>query len=60
MGGAALRAVLERLLKDPTLVKQHARSGVERVRAYYSWAAVTDAYERLFRELLREQGRRAR
>jgi glycosyltransferase involved in cell wall biosynthesis len=60
MGGAALRAVLERLLKDPTLVKQHARSGVERVRAHYSWAAVTDAYERLFRELLQERGRRAR
>jgi len=60
MGGAGLRQVLERLLKDPALVKAHARNGVERVRALYSWAAVTDAYERLFRELLHERGRRAR
>jgi glycosyltransferase involved in cell wall biosynthesis len=60
MGGAGLRVVLERLLKDPALVMEHARSGVERVREHYSWAAVTDAYERLFQQLLEERGRGAR
>jgi glycosyltransferase involved in cell wall biosynthesis len=60
MGGAGLRVVLERLLKDPTLVKERARSGLERVQAHYSWAAVTDAYEQLFRQLFEERGRRAR
>ena len=52
MGAAGLRSVLERLLKDPALVVQQARRGLDRVRAHYSWDAVTDAYERLFRELL--------
>lgn len=60
VGAAALRAVLERLLKDPALVEVRARSGVERVRAHYSWDAVTDAYERLFGELFRRRDRRAR
>jgi glycosyltransferase involved in cell wall biosynthesis len=52
MGAAGLRSVLERLLKDPALVAQQARQGLARVRAHYSWDAVTDAYERLFRDLL--------
>lgn len=55
MGAAGLRTVLERLLKDPPLVTQQARRGLERVGAHYSWDGVTDAYERLFRELLAER-----
>ena len=54
MGAAGLRTVLEGLLKDPALTAQHGARGLERVRARYSWAAVTDAYERLFRELTGE------
>ena len=54
MGGAGLRAVLERLLKDPALVTEQAARGLDRVRRYYSWDGVTDAYERLFRALLAE------
>ncbi len=54
MGAAGLRTVLESLLKDPALTAQHGARGLERVRARYSWAAVTDAYERLFRELTGE------
>jgi glycosyltransferase involved in cell wall biosynthesis len=53
-GGAGLRAVLERLLKDPALVAEHGVRGLERVRRHYTWDAVTAAYERLFRELLAE------
>jgi glycosyltransferase involved in cell wall biosynthesis len=52
MGAAGLRAVLERLLKDPALVTEQGRRGLDRVRAHYSWDAVTDAYERLFQDLL--------
>jgi glycosyltransferase involved in cell wall biosynthesis len=51
MGAAGLRAVLERLLKDPALTSQHGGRALERVRVSYSWAGVADAYERLFREL---------
>ena len=56
MGAASLRTTLERLLKDPALVSAQARRGLERVRRHYSWDGVTDAYERLFRELLAEAG----
>jgi glycosyltransferase involved in cell wall biosynthesis len=55
-GAASLRTVLERLLADPETVREHATRARERVRAHYSWESVTDAYERLFRELLGEAG----
>lgn len=51
MGASSLRSVLEGLLKDPALVADRARRGLDRVRRHYTWDAVTDAYERLFREL---------
>jgi glycosyltransferase involved in cell wall biosynthesis len=54
MGAAGLETVLERLLKDPALVEECAERGLERVRVHYSWDGVTDAYERLFRELVDE------
>jgi glycosyltransferase involved in cell wall biosynthesis len=54
MGAAGLRAVLERLLKDPALVSAQAERGHERARTTYSWDAVTDSYERLFRDLVAE------
>ena len=52
VGAAGLRAVLERLLKDPGLVTEGGRRGRDRVGTHYSWNGVTDAYERLFSELL--------
>jgi glycosyltransferase involved in cell wall biosynthesis len=55
MGAAGLRAVLERLMKDPALVTEQGQRGLDRVRAHYSWDAVTDAYERLFQDLLDTQ-----
>ncbi len=54
MGAAGLRAVLERLLKDPALTTAHGERGLERVRRYYSWDGVADAYEHLFRQVLAE------
>ena len=51
MRDAGLRAVLERLLKDPALVAEQGARGRERVRARYSWDGVTDDYEALFREV---------
>jgi len=51
MGATSLRTVLERLLKDPAIVREHGEQARERVRAHYSWDSVTDAYERLFMEL---------
>ncbi len=51
MGNAGLRAVLERLLKDPALVVEQGARGRERVRARYSWDGVADDYEALFREV---------
>jgi glycosyltransferase involved in cell wall biosynthesis len=53
IGGASLRAALERLLGDPALASEHGRRALARVRAHYSWEAVTDAYEALFGELER-------
>lgn len=50
-GGAGLRPVLERMLADPVLAAAEGRRGLERVRAQYSWKAVTDTYEQLFYEL---------
>jgi glycosyltransferase involved in cell wall biosynthesis len=55
-GAAGLRAVLEDLLKDPARVRASAERGLARVRRHYTWDGVTDAYERLFRELLGEAG----
>jgi glycosyltransferase involved in cell wall biosynthesis len=52
VGAPALRAILERLLRDPALVGAYARRGQARVTRHYSWDAVTDAYEQLFRGLL--------
>jgi glycosyltransferase involved in cell wall biosynthesis len=51
-GADALRKVLRELLRHPERVAECARRGRERVRIHYSWDAVTDAYEGLFRELV--------
>jgi glycosyltransferase involved in cell wall biosynthesis len=56
MGAAGLRPVLERLLKDPALARDLGARAVARVRAHYSWEAVTDAYEALFRSLVPGRG----
>jgi glycosyltransferase involved in cell wall biosynthesis len=54
MGAIGLRGVLEVLLKDPARTSAQGRHGLDRIRRHYSWNDVTDSYERLFREVLRE------
>ena len=54
MGPVSLRGVLESVLKDPALAADHGRRALDRLRRHYSWDDVTDRYERLFREVLRE------
>ncbi|MBI2845911.1 MAG: DUF1972 domain-containing protein [Chloroflexi bacterium] len=52
VGAASLRQVLQRLLAEPTLVEEYRAKARARVQAYYTWEAVTNAYENLFRNLL--------
>jgi glycosyltransferase involved in cell wall biosynthesis len=59
LGAVSLRGVLEGLLKDPALAADHGRRALDRLRRHYSWDDVTDSYERVFREVLRD-GRDAR
>jgi glycosyltransferase involved in cell wall biosynthesis len=53
-GAAALRQVLERLLSHPEEVKALRAAAAQRAAALYSWEAVTDAYERLARDVARD------
>jgi len=56
-GGEALREVLQHLLDHPDLVEEYRRRAQERVQRYYTWDAVTDAYERMFYELMARRRR---
>ncbi|MCD6289507.1 MAG: DUF1972 domain-containing protein [Anaerolineae bacterium] len=51
-GATGLRPILERLIGDPKLVESYRRRAEEHVRRTYSWDAVTDQYEALFRHVL--------
>jgi len=50
-GAAGLRRVLAELLADPQRIERLRGAAARRARALYSWDAVTDAYERLAREV---------
>ncbi|HYR85278.1 MAG TPA: DUF1972 domain-containing protein [Terriglobia bacterium] len=47
----SLRGQMEATLRDTALVERFRASAQARVKAHYSWDAVTDAYEKLFRDL---------
>ena len=49
----ALRAALERLLGDAELRRRMGEAGRERVRRFFSWAAVTDATIAAYRDAAR-------
>ena len=51
-----LAAHLVRVLEDDTLAKRIGRTGGEYVRPRYDWPAVGRAYERLYEEVLAENG----
>jgi glycosyltransferase involved in cell wall biosynthesis len=48
---AGLSREIERTLTDTALVARLRSKALERAKAHYSWEAVTDAYEKLFRDL---------
>lgn len=54
LGAADLRSLLARLLADPDLVATYARSARQRAQSVYTWESVTDAYERMFYQLLNQ------
>ena len=51
IGGEALHDVLQDLLSNPDKVQTYRQLAQQRAQTYYSWEAVTDAYERLFYEV---------
>ena len=52
-GAANLRQALQHLLLNPQLVADFRRKASTRAQACYNWEAVTDAYEDLFEELVK-------
>src|SRR5262249_16695480 len=50
---AELAGQIRLTLADPSLVKRIGACAQDRAKARYSWDAVTDAYEELFRGLIR-------
>jgi len=54
VGADSLRQVLRCLLSEPELVNQYRQHARWRAETAYTWEAVTDAYERLFYQLLGE------
>jgi glycosyltransferase involved in cell wall biosynthesis len=51
IGAPSLRQVLQRLLSHPDQVQTYRQRARSRAQTHYTWAAVTDAYERLFYQL---------
>ena len=51
-GGEALREVLKPLLEQPALVDSYRQKAAIRAAHYFTWEAVTDAYEALFYDVL--------
>jgi glycosyltransferase involved in cell wall biosynthesis len=52
-GASSLQRVLAQLLTNPALIDDYRRRAAQRARAVYSWEAVTDRYEELFKQLSR-------
>ena len=52
IGADSLREVLQHLLNNPALVEEYRHRAQRRAQTHYSWEAVTDAYERLFYQIL--------
>jgi len=51
-GNTGLQQQLEYLISNPNIVDEYKMKAKIRARDYYSWAAVTDSYEQLFREMM--------
>lgn len=54
LGAASLREQLQQLIDNPALVEAYREEARRRAQEHYSWDKVTDAYEKLFWEVLTE------
>ncbi len=54
-GAVSLAPVLRTLLDTPPLVEAYRQRAAERASAVYSWEAVADTYETLFRQVLQSE-----
>lgn len=54
IGAESLRQVLQRLLSQPDIVEEYRQRACSRAQTYYTWEAVTDAYEQMFYRLCNE------
>ena len=52
VGADSLRRVLRELIADPEVVERAGRTAQERALNLYSWETITDAFERLFSDLM--------
>ena len=52
IGADSLREVLQHLFNNPARVEEYRHRAQRRAQTHYSWEAVTDAYERLFYQIL--------
>jgi len=52
IGANSLRQILQRLLEDFVLVAEYRRRAQQHAATQYCWETVTDAYERLFYQVL--------
>lgn len=50
-GAASLRPVLSRLIADPAMADDYRRRAQRRASEHFTWDAVTESYEALFRRL---------
>jgi glycosyltransferase involved in cell wall biosynthesis len=56
-GGAALAEVLQSVMDKPALAEEYRCRAREHVAQHFTWDAVTDQYEELFRRMLKSKGR---
>ena len=54
VGADSLRDLLQRLLSQPALIDEYRLRAQQRAQSHYSWEAVTDAYEALCYQLVKQ------
>ena len=54
IGAADLQKRLKYLIENPDMVTDYAQKAQARAQTVYTWESVTDAYEKLFYQLLRK------
>ena len=54
-GAEHLAQVLQELIDNPQRAEEYRRRAQERVQRYFTWDAVTDEYERLFQQMVKQK-----